>query len=464
MPLTHAYGSVKSRKMRFLATSILLIASVGLSACANLSTVSRTTWLGPPLDKRAIHLDAQQRLVLVRGEKYCAEPSPDALASYAAALSLSVRKPGAGAASLAQSLQSNAASIGLRTQSITLMRDALYRVCEATANGTLGRVGAATALARSQDLTAVLLAVEQLTGVVAADQVILTSEAGAKASAALIETQKNLKAAEKAVNREQKELSKAEEQQTEAEAAVQQKQETVEEAKVERDDAETAERQESTEEQSKLEEAEEAVERQKDAHQEAEETRDIIRDIHEEIQTQATTDSAGGFVSTPIQRNQLDATATTAIADAVTRMVTEVLDKNYTLESCTALITDYSTNMTSTDQKRILTGCTDLVLSDYHLRKARAEEETAQAELRKTQAEEETARLQRLMLCPLDEDGEKIEKMLKKQGQTLRDNINQWLRKKYGTRLGVVLEGCGYASIRKAVIKHFPPTQEEPNG
>ena len=125
---------------KFSALSMVAVA-VMLSACADLQTIGRRTALpnnnaSDPYGV-AIHLDANQRLVIVQGQKYCAEPSPDAFAAYAASLGLGISAPTQGAASAAQALQSSAGSIGLRTQSITLMRDALYRMCEAANNANL---------------------------------------------------------------------------------------------------------------------------------------------------------------------------------------------------------------------------------------------------------------------------------------------------------------------------------------
>ena len=420
--------------MRFLVTSILLTVSVGLGACANMSTVSRTTWLWPLTD-RAIHLDAQQRLVLVRAEKYCAEPSPDALASYAAALGLGLGEPGKGAGTVAQALQSNAASIGLRTQSITLMRDALYRICEATANETLGKVGAATALARSQDLTAVVLAIEQLTGAVAAPSVILTSEAGAKASASLIEMQKDLKAAEKEVEQRQKSLSESQKRADQLEETNQQSQNGVEESQ-------------------KV--PEEEVKRQESLHEEAVKDRDKIRELKEEIRTQATaiTRGAGQFGSIPIQRNQLDAKATKAIATAITSMVKEVLKQDYTLESCTELITNFAMPEDAqnagqqkilAEQQKILEGCRKLVLSNYKREAAMAELEAAMAEREAEQIREPCS----------PELGNKIDEKLTS-NPTVRPKIKKWLKeKKIEDPLIMVLARCRHASLREELYKKF---------
>lgn len=198
--------------------NLLLVSSMAvlISSCANLNTLGRstsfpaipnkkvendrqgtvvTTYSQPTLTSKgkAIHLDAQQRLVMVNSlGAYCAEPSPDALAAYAASLSAGVSKLGAGSASLSQALQSSAASIGLRTQSITLMRDNLYRLCEAYTNGRLTDKQAAILLNRSQDLTTGIVAIEQLTGAVIANQAILNQSSGGNSFASLLSNQKLL--------------------------------------------------------------------------------------------------------------------------------------------------------------------------------------------------------------------------------------------------------------------------------
>lgn len=58
------------------------------------------------------------------------------------------------------------------------MRDALNRMCEAYGNGAIGEAQVVTLLNRSQDLTAVIFAVEQLTGAVTANQFAVTGSSG----------------------------------------------------------------------------------------------------------------------------------------------------------------------------------------------------------------------------------------------------------------------------------------------
>ena len=193
----------------------ILASAIALTGCANLMSIQQTTYTpafpkkttketkiegGSTIEKtvessgkygKAIHLDAKQRLVLVNSlGQYCAEPSPDALVAYAASLGIGVTDPNKMGGSVGQALQSSAASIGLRTQSITLMRDALYRICEAHLNGSIDEAQATLMLRRSQDLTAVIVAVEQLTGAIAANQVILNQASGANASAVMYSNQK----------------------------------------------------------------------------------------------------------------------------------------------------------------------------------------------------------------------------------------------------------------------------------
>lgn len=70
------------------------------------------------------------------------------------------------------------------------MRDALYRMCEAYANGAISEAQVITPLNRSQDLTAVILAVEQLTDAVAASQAVLTGSSGASGFATALDNSK----------------------------------------------------------------------------------------------------------------------------------------------------------------------------------------------------------------------------------------------------------------------------------
>lgn len=171
---------------RFLIFTIPIL----LAGCANLSTVSRRTDI--PNAGVAIHLDAAQRVVYASTKGLCAEPTPDALQSLAASTGAGLSASGQGSASLANAFQANAASIGLHTQSITLMRDQLYRICEAGYNEKLGALDVTQLLQRAQDFTLGILAIEQLTGVVTSRQVVLSGQANASAVSNIGATQAQL--------------------------------------------------------------------------------------------------------------------------------------------------------------------------------------------------------------------------------------------------------------------------------
>ncbi|MEG1051057.1 MAG: hypothetical protein RSF79_03290 [Janthinobacterium sp.] len=139
---------------------------LSLSACANFNTIDRTTAL--PKHGTAIHLDAPQRLAYADAEGViCAEPTPDALQAYISSLGASVSTAD-NAASVSNALQANSQSIGLHSQSITLMREHLFRICAFAQNNWLSDGDVMMLMARSQDLTLGVLAIEQLTGAVTA--------------------------------------------------------------------------------------------------------------------------------------------------------------------------------------------------------------------------------------------------------------------------------------------------------
>lgn len=348
-----AMGGIRSRLVG--AASIIAI----VAGCANLNSIDRTTHLPTPAEDgtgRAVHLDAQQRLMVVNNiGQYCAEPSPDALAAYAASLGLGIGIQGTGSGALSAGQQSAAASIGLRTQSITLMRDALYRMCEAYANGAVGPAQIATLLGRSQHLTAVILAVEQLTGAVSANQAALTSQTAADASATMLATQDLLTQAISREERAQRRLEAAEHElqdaKTERDAADRKLQEAREDRANLGDDptdraldeanAEVAFRES---ERDRAQSAVEAAQARRDLRQKALDAAQQSRAQIEENQDAATASAStstgsGARFSTPGAARQLSADATKAVAGAVETMVTAVLDKEYTMDSCMAMLT-----------------------------------------------------------------------------------------------------------------------------
>ncbi len=118
---------------------------------------------------------------IVTTPRVCAEPSPDALQATAAALA------GSGSASrddiqaalqLSGSTAESAASFGLRTQSIQLLRDSYYRLCEAFLSDGIDSIAFDVMQRRFQNHIIAILAVEQLTGVVRGGQARVSTNAG----------------------------------------------------------------------------------------------------------------------------------------------------------------------------------------------------------------------------------------------------------------------------------------------
>ncbi|MCG7964150.1 MAG: hypothetical protein N0E54_15730 [Candidatus Thiodiazotropha taylori] len=194
----------------------LLVIGLSLlaSGCANLNSISRTTNLPnvvelndgdsyKPAGAVAIHLDAKQRIAVSKAfGAFCAEPSPDALSAYAAALGGSVTSPGKSSVDLASQFGEGTRSIGLRTQSIQLMRDALYRVCEAYYSKALNSAQVMALHQRYQDILIGTLAIEQITGAVQAATGYITASGKASASGQQKQLQAELDEAKK--NHEEK--------------------------------------------------------------------------------------------------------------------------------------------------------------------------------------------------------------------------------------------------------------------
>lgn len=98
--------------------------------------------------------------------KFCAEPSPDALSALAASQGFSFSKPDIAELTQSLAISEGASSIGLRTQSIQLMRDAMYRYCEGYLSGSLNGPSFQTLHRRLQSSMVAILAIEQITGAI----------------------------------------------------------------------------------------------------------------------------------------------------------------------------------------------------------------------------------------------------------------------------------------------------------
>ena len=132
--------------MKFPSFICLTATALALTGCANFNTQSRE-FVGHEATAKTV--DASQRAIfsvnktfMTAGKltkswtAFCAEPSPDALVAYASSFGVSAAVEGK-ALDVAASQSQAAASIGLRTQTIQLLRDGMYRLCESYASGTI---------------------------------------------------------------------------------------------------------------------------------------------------------------------------------------------------------------------------------------------------------------------------------------------------------------------------------------
>ncbi|MCE4554293.1 hypothetical protein [Pelomonas cellulosilytica] len=165
---------------------VCALSAAGLSGCANFNAVKKDFVL---TNGASVSIDAKQRaLFSVYQPAYdgssarnvvCAEPSPDALSALAANLGVDMTVA-AKSLGLAYGTQEGAASIGLRTQTIQTLRDAMYRLCEGYAGGALDDVGFVRLQRRYQAVMLGLLAIEQLTGATVANQATIGGNGSAR--------------------------------------------------------------------------------------------------------------------------------------------------------------------------------------------------------------------------------------------------------------------------------------------
>lgn len=176
---------------------IMTLAMALLAGCGNLQRQSREF---QTTGTNGITIDASQRAIYsvtktypggLQWKAFCAEPSPDALSALASSFGLDASAAGK-ALGMAISSQDSTASIGLRTQTIQILRDAMYRLCEGYASGALDSIGFTRMQRRYQHIMLALLAIEQLTGPVVAQQMALTGSAGASLGKGLGEISKLL--------------------------------------------------------------------------------------------------------------------------------------------------------------------------------------------------------------------------------------------------------------------------------
>ncbi len=196
-----------------MKNSLAIVAAFSLASCAEWNSIHRTTALferDEAVTAQSISIDAKQRFLLA-GEReklirdkegnimgrmmtpiYCSEPSPDVFSVFSAALEANAGKGEELTAALKLATSETGATIGIRTQSIQLLRDAMYRICEAYLAGGIEEFDYYELLTRYQKSMVTLIAVEQLTGAARPGQVVLESGATVNASSAVYEAKRAL--------------------------------------------------------------------------------------------------------------------------------------------------------------------------------------------------------------------------------------------------------------------------------
>lgn len=170
-----------------------------VGACLSLNGCAYLTNYTQPINLRdgSVSIDVKQRVVFSQGRTefdksgqrvrtntvVCAEPSPDALTVLGASGGLSVNGGAGKVGNASLAFAESGASIGLRTQSIQLLRDAMYRLCEGYAAGAVSDSDFAAMQRRYQSTMMGLIAIEQLTGPIVAAQAMLTSSAASQTGA-----------------------------------------------------------------------------------------------------------------------------------------------------------------------------------------------------------------------------------------------------------------------------------------
>jgi hypothetical protein len=289
----------------------------------------------------AIHLDAPQRLVFSKPGFICAEPSPDALQAYASSLGFGVNIPGSAAAEVAQALATSAGSIGLRTQSITLMRDHLYRICEAYYNRAITELDVAQLLRRSQDMTLGVLAIEQLTGAVAARQVMIAKSANADVSGNVADTRALLSSARESELSARDSLSKAEGRVAEQQRLVNAKETELKNAREQgMQQAQIQALEEDLKKlQTELARNEEAVRAANENFEEARETTEVIRANFDAARASASAAARGtGEFSESPSDSRVDANTATALSLAAQTIIKDVITKGHLTDSCISIM------------------------------------------------------------------------------------------------------------------------------
>ena len=185
---------------------LILLTALVLAACgANHHSIYRHQNIGDS-SASLTSIDAKQRVIMTSASepkdsssassgvdqstfRYCAEPSPDVFSVIAQSLSAGgtfgqQASPASVEATLNAVFSSaEQGSTILRTQTINMLREIMYRTCERYLNGELSDLDMPIQAIRDQRTIVSILAIEQLTGAVTPQVVALGSTANASSGA-----------------------------------------------------------------------------------------------------------------------------------------------------------------------------------------------------------------------------------------------------------------------------------------
>lgn len=314
----------------------LIVACLSVAGCAEINSIHRS-YDAESAPASILSVDAKQRNILIApalNEKdraiICAEPNPDFASVLASSLSGSLGI-GDKSAQIASALAETGTSIGLRTQSIQLLRDAMYRLCEGYAAGGLTQADFTNLHQRYQSAMIAILAIEQLTGYARPTSIVIGANADASSNDGLAIAQKQLDAAREAQVAADQKLVDAKKADQDAGTAVTAKENDVKQADsakkpaLELELAKLKEKKTATDAALKLAE--------KSAKEAAE---NVAAKQDARAKALAITASAQGF-GVPIQvveRTPPDVASTQYIATSVVSILNKTLDQDWVRQHC----------------------------------------------------------------------------------------------------------------------------------
>jgi len=183
---------------RFMAVAVLCLVGLTLAGCAlGPEGIFRTFSTGNDANKSVI-TDAKQRAILSRQPEpssrpglvsphsvVCAEPSPDVATALAGSVGSSLSVFGYGSGALSAQQVEGMAQLAERTASIQLMRDQMYRACEAYANGAITGTNYSLLMSKITDTMVTLLMGETAGGAFGRSLAALGTKASAEARASM---------------------------------------------------------------------------------------------------------------------------------------------------------------------------------------------------------------------------------------------------------------------------------------